>query len=132
MSIELYHLHIQRIIETTHDVGFLGWGSLLVEYGDKKNMLKYLTEYATYAKQPTINTDLFFSILRDADKTRFVKRCEFLFRVYGTRNRCNRFDIGNCIELFLSDLMTTNGIPNTQQTHPHVHVPCYGSLARGK
>jgi hypothetical protein len=61
-------------------------------------------------KNIKLTTTEFFNVIESGDKSVFIRICEYLFKVYGTKNACNRFDIGNCIEFAVADLLRQNGL----------------------
>ena len=68
-------------------------------------------------KKLKLSSDEFWTLFKDFDKIKFIKRCEYLFKTFGTTLRCNRFDIGNTIEFCISDLLSENGLKN--ETKPN-------------
>lgn len=62
----------------------------------------------------------------------FQRRCKYLIKEFGTTNRCNRFDIGNCIEFFLADWIKLSGLkvenkPNDLRTD--LNILKYGKIS---
>lgn len=51
------------------------------------------------------NVDTFWSQLEKVDTSKFQRYCKHILSVYGTSLRCNRFDVGNCIEFSFADYM---------------------------
>ena len=57
---------------------------------------------------------------------------EYVLNVYGTKERCNRFDIGNCIEFIFAELLRESDLeikelPNAKRVD--IHIENYGSLS---
>lgn len=60
------------------------------------------------------------------------KKIEYLLNEYGTREPCNRFDVGNCIEYIIGEIMQSSGLsikelPNAKRIDMYVFR--YGSLS---
>jgi hypothetical protein len=73
-----------------------------------------------------------WNILLKQDVSLFEKRCKYLLMEFGTTNRCNRFDIGNCIEFFISDWIKSSDIktentPNALRTD--ICIKNYGNIS---
>lgn len=47
----------------------------------------------------------------------FEKRCKWMFTEYGTSLVCNRFDIGNCVEYGMTDLLKSLNLPVKEWTN---------------
>lgn len=54
-------------------------------------------------------TKCFMDSLRAVDKTTFIKRTYYILKEYGASLPCNRFAIGNTIELFFVDVVRDTG-----------------------
>ena len=86
------------------------------------------------ASNPNEDT-LFDKMSSDTHKSHLEKsRCfmEFILTEYGTSNRCNRFDIGNCIELEFAEFIRLLGfdvdeLPNEKRVDLNIHH--YGRLS---
>ena len=71
-------------------------------------------------------------ILQTKDLNLFQKRCKYLLTEFGTTNRCNRFDVGNCLEFILADWIRSTGVevenePNSLRTD--LYIKNYGKLS---
>lgn len=70
----------------------------------------YNTKKSSEKKKDKLDDDKFWSLFNKASMNIFEKRCKYMFIEFGTTNRCNRFDVGNCIEFFLSDVIESIGL----------------------
>ena len=58
--------------------------------------------------EPKITDKEFLDILKNSDFTKFESIAKDAFTYFGTCERCNRFDIGNCIEFIFADVVKCN------------------------
>lgn len=70
--------------------------------------------------------------LNNTDISLFQRRCKYLLKEFGTINRCNRFDVGNCIEFFLADWIKLSDLnvenePNAPRID--LNIPSYGKIS---
>ena len=70
--------------------------------------------------------------MHTADLQNVGRFIQFILTEYGTSNRCNRFDIGNCIELELAQFIRSLGfavdeLPNAKRIDLYIHG--YGELS---
>lgn len=74
-----------------------------------------------------------FTILNNEEKLVPVKRkIEYLLNEFGTKEACNRFDVGNCIEYILCELLKESGLrveglPNARRID--LKIVRYGGLS---
>lgn len=57
-----------------------------------------------------MDSESLFNILATSDKSKFVECCETAFKEFGTSLRSNRFAMGNCVEMFIADLLRNSGL----------------------
>jgi len=63
---------------------------------------------------PIITVAAFMQILRDADKSNYLKMMTYIMTEFGTSLHCNRFAIGNCNEYAIADLVRATGLNVTE------------------
>jgi len=63
-----------------------------------------------YEKKNVIDSKTFWNKIQNNDKDLFQRRCKRLLYEFGTAKCCNRFDVGNCIELLLAEYIKTTGL----------------------
>jgi hypothetical protein len=67
------------------------------------------------AEAPVVVTPAeFMRLLKDADKSAYIRLMQHLMLEYGTGLYCNRFAIGNCNEYAIGDLVRTTGLKVTE------------------
>jgi hypothetical protein len=77
--------------------------------------------------------DIFWSSFIGLDKQGFETVCRYAFNTFGTTLSCNRFDIGNCVEFALADMLSLNSgfivtkLPNDKRYDMHING--HGSLS---
>lgn len=80
-----------------------------------------------------INTDEFWNMFLETNKDEFEELCKYILLEFGTTLSCNRFDIGNCIEYALADMIGTmddiqvDRLPNAVRFD--ININNYGSLS---
>lgn len=87
-----------------------------------KNRQKYMRDVSLW------NSVLKNRDVLDAKK----KKIEYLLNEFGTKEPCNRFNIGNCIEIIMCELLKECGLhvthlPNAKRVDMYIHR--YGSLS---
>lgn len=70
--------------------------------------------------------------LNKTNMSLFQSRCKYLLKEFGTINRCNRFDVGICIEFFVSDWIRLSNLqvenePNALRTD--LNILGYGKIS---
>jgi len=59
----------------------------------------------------TVDDDQLWNMIsNNTDKTMYTNKIKYLLLEFGTKEYCNRFDVGNCIEYIMGDLLNDAGI----------------------
>ncbi len=59
-------------------------------------------------KKPILDNEL-WNLLEKCQKDDCIKKIKYVLSEFGTTNACNRFDVGNCIEFFIGDMLKNAG-----------------------
>lgn len=59
-------------------------------------------------KRPILDNEL-WNLLEKCQKDDCIKKIKYVLSEFGTTNACNRFDVGNCIEFFIGDMLKNAG-----------------------
>ncbi len=59
-------------------------------------------------KKPILDNEL-WTLLDKCQKDDCIKKIKYILSEFGTTNACNRFDVGNCIEFFIGDMLKNAG-----------------------
>jgi hypothetical protein len=59
-------------------------------------------------KKPILDNEL-WNLLEKCQKDDCIKKIKYILSEFGTTNACNRFDVGNCIEFFIGDMLKNAG-----------------------
>lgn len=59
-------------------------------------------------KKPLLENEL-WDLLEKCEKDDCIKKIKYLMSEFGTRSACNRFDVGNCVEFFIGDMLKSAG-----------------------
>ena len=57
---------------------------------------------------PPLENEL-WDLLLKCEKDDCIKKIKYLMSEFGTRSACNRFDVGNCVEFFIGDMLKNTG-----------------------
>lgn len=80
-----------------------------------------------------VNCELFWELFLRQSTDIFERICKDLFTTYGTRQACNRFDVGNGIELAIMDMLKEGNIfevehlPNAKRVD--ISLKDFGSIS---
>ena len=114
-----------------------------VKYFNKipENLKEHYNNYKEYFSDSdsvgssieNLSNNSFWDLFDKFDKTLFEKRCKTLLTYFGTTLRCNRFDLGNCIEYAVAELLVENQIkitemPNAKRYDINIHGYCELSI----
>jgi hypothetical protein len=84
----------------------------------KNNLLqkinKLLESHKKYKIENKIKDTLLWYNIYKSDKNKFIKQIRYLLIEFGTKEPCNRFDVGNTIEYIIGDLLKSIGYIITQ------------------
>ena len=79
-------------------------------------------EYQVNSTLTEINDEIFWNIIKSnvSNSESSKEEIEYLLQEFGTKEPCNRFDVGNCIEYILANFLRKNGfeikeLPNAKR-----------------
>ena len=115
--------------------------NLFFHIDDSNTTMENLTEQLNNLKVSDTQRDnevnkmsdsYFWAIIRQSDMTNYRIRANFLLQKFGTSLACNRFDVGNCFEYNVRQLLTENGLkveelPNAKRVD--LRIENYDSLS---